>query len=75
MYIRALQGYEDLLGPEHIVTLRTVSCLGILSWNQGNRAEAQRLFLRAHRGLAKALGPDHTSTLHITNNLGILYWS
>src|SRR5207249_2038093 len=40
MYSRALQGYEEALGPKHTSTLVTVNNLGNLYKNQGKLAEA-----------------------------------
>ena len=73
MYIRALQGKEDALGPDHTSTLDTVNNLGILYNHQGKIAKAEAMYIRALRGYEKALGPDHTSTLSTVNNLGNLY--
>ncbi|KAH8807443.1 hypothetical protein F5884DRAFT_899840 [Xylogone sp. PMI_703] len=73
MYIRALQGYEKALGPDHISTLNTVNNLGSLYHNQDKLAEAKKMYIRALQGYEKALGPDHISTLNMVNNLGILY--
>ena len=42
MYIRALQGNEEALGPKHTSTLDTVNNLGNLYKNQGRLAEADR---------------------------------
>ncbi|KAH7009072.1 P-loop containing nucleoside triphosphate hydrolase protein [Microdochium trichocladiopsis] len=74
MYLRALDGYEKALGPDHTSTLDTVNNLGILYLRQGKLSEAEKMYLRALDGYEKALGPDHTSTLDTVNNLGILYW-
>ncbi|PQE17740.1 hypothetical protein CJF31_00005461 [Rutstroemia sp. NJR-2017a BVV2] len=73
MYLRALEGKEKALGPDHTSTLDTVNNLGILYKDQGKLAEAEKMYLRALEGCEKALGPDHTSTLDTVNNLGILY--
>ena len=47
MYIRALQGGEEALGPDHISTLATVNNLGSLYKNQGRLAEAEKMYIRA----------------------------
>ena len=73
MYIRALQGKEEALGPDHTSTLSTVNNLGLLYADQGKLAEAEKMYIRALQGKEEALGPDHTSTLDTVNNLGILY--
>jgi hypothetical protein len=43
MYSRALQGYEEALGPKHTSTFDTVNNLGILYKNQGKLAEAEAM--------------------------------
>ena len=73
MYIRALQGYEEALGPKHTFTLNTVNNLGILYSDQGKLEEAEKMYIRALQGKEEALGPKHTSTLNTINNLGLLY--
>jgi tetratricopeptide (TPR) repeat protein len=73
MYLRALEGYEKALGPDHTSTLSTVNNLGNLYKNQGKLAKAEAMYLRALKGNEKALGPDHTSTLFTIHNLGALY--
>ncbi|KAH9207082.1 hypothetical protein DL95DRAFT_450501 [Leptodontidium sp. 2 PMI_412] len=73
MYVRALQGCEEALGPDHTSTLDTVNNLGILYADQGRLAEAEKMYVRALHGYKKALGPDHTSILSTISNLGILY--
>ncbi|KAL5371686.1 hypothetical protein DPSP01_014087 [Paraphaeosphaeria sporulosa] len=73
MYSRALQGYEEALGPKHTSTLLTVNNLGLLYADQGKLAEAEAMYRRALQGYEEALGPKHTSTLTTVNNLGNLY--
>ncbi|KAK6609661.1 NB-ARC and TPR domain protein [Botrytis cinerea] len=73
MYLRALEGNEKALGPDHTSTLHTVDKLGNLYSDQGKLVEAEVMYRRALEGNEKALGPDHTSTLTAVNNLGSLY--
>ncbi|KAH7016508.1 uncharacterized protein B0I36DRAFT_254347 [Microdochium trichocladiopsis] len=73
MYLRALDGKEKALGPDHTSTLDTVNNLGNLYKNRGKLDEAEKMYLRALDGKEKALGPDHISTLDTVNNLGVLY--
>jgi hypothetical protein len=47
MYIRALQGKEEALGLEYILTLDTINNLGNLYKNQGKLAEAEKIYIRA----------------------------
>jgi hypothetical protein len=53
MYQRALQGYRKELGKENASTLGTVNNLGILCSNQGELAEAEKMFERALQGYEK----------------------
>ncbi|KAH0837138.1 Pfs, NB-ARC and TPR domain protein [Fonsecaea pedrosoi] len=73
MYIQALQGYEEALGPDHISTLDTVNDLGGLYNVQGKLVEAEKMFVRALQGFEKVLGPDYILTLDTVNNLGLFY--
>ena len=73
MYIRALQGKEEALGPKYTSTLKTVNNLGLLYFDQGKLAKAEAMYIRALQGKEEVLGPKHTSTLMTVNNLGLLY--
>ncbi|KAK3617870.1 hypothetical protein LTR22_026575 [Elasticomyces elasticus] len=76
MYLRALRGYKEVLGPKHITTLATLATLynlGIFYSHQGKTQEAEGMYLRALRGYEEAWGPKHTSTLGTVKNLAILY--
>ena len=73
MYIRALQGYEEALGPKHTSTLETVNNLGIAlrrPRQAGGGGED------VHSGAARQGGGTWTEA-HIdtrtVNNLGLLY--
>ncbi|KAF2676925.1 hypothetical protein K458DRAFT_257845, partial [Lentithecium fluviatile CBS 122367] len=54
MYSRALQGYEEALGPKHTSTLGTVNNLGLLYADQGKLAEAEAMYSRALQGYEEA---------------------
>ncbi len=73
MYIRALHGYEKAWGPDHTLTLDTVSNLGRLYIDQSRLVDAEQMLTRALQGMERALGQEHTSTLSTVNNLGLLY--
>jgi tetratricopeptide (TPR) repeat protein len=73
MHLRALEGCEKTLGPDHISTLDMVQNLGILYFNQGKLVEAEAMYRRALEGYEKIFGPDHISILNTVNNLGIIY--
>ncbi|KAI9673080.1 MAG: hypothetical protein M1829_004394 [Trizodia sp. TS-e1964] len=72
MYQRALQGYEEAVGPKHTSTLNTVNNLGTLFSEQGKLSEAEKMYQRALQGYEEAVGPKHTSTLDTVHNLGNL---
>jgi tetratricopeptide (TPR) repeat protein len=73
MYMRALQGYEEALGPKHTSTLDTVNNLGLLYANQGKLGEAEKMYMRALQGYEETPGPNRASMLNTVNNLGLLY--
>lgn len=73
MFLQALNGNEKAFGPDHLSTLHTVHCLGIVYWHLFKLNEAEKMYLRALSGYEEALEPDHTSTLEVVNNLGLLY--
>ena len=60
---------------------RSRSCRGrrgdeyarVLHYNQGNYADAERLYKRSLAIYEKALGPDHSEVATSLNNLGELY--
>jgi tetratricopeptide (TPR) repeat protein len=58
MYTRALQGWEEALGPKHTSTLDTVGNLGNLYADQGKLAEAEAMYTRALQGYKDAIGPE-----------------
>ena len=72
MYERALVGFEDTKGVDHVETLLVVNSLGCLYVDIGDLEEAKEHFERALRGREVALGLDHPDTLHTLNNLGAL---
>ena len=72
MYERALTGFEDAKGIDHVETLLVVNSLGCLYVDLGDLEEAKEHFQRALRGREVALGLEHPDTLHTLNNLGAL---
>ena len=57
IYQWALQGFEEVWGPDHPSTLDTVTNLGLLYWRQGRLKKAEEMFQRSLQGYEKALGP------------------
>ncbi|TVY17528.1 Vegetative incompatibility protein HET-E-1, partial [Lachnellula arida] len=62
MYIQALQGTEEALGPDHTSTLDTVNNLGLLYADQGKLAEAEKMYVRALQGYEDALSLELVSS-------------
>jgi tetratricopeptide (TPR) repeat protein len=50
MYMRALQGYEEVLGLKHTSMLSTASGLGLLYADQGKLDETEKMYMRALQG-------------------------
>jgi tetratricopeptide (TPR) repeat protein len=73
LYNRALEGWEEKLGPRHPDTLNTVNSLAIVYRNQGRYDEAERLYGRALEGYKEKLGPTHPYTLYTVNGLALVY--
>ena len=71
-YERALAIYEQVLGPDHPDTARSLNNLGYLLQAMGNLGEARPYYERALAIYEKALGPDHPDTARSLNNLGSL---
>ena len=61
------------MGPDHLLTLRTITGLGDLYSGQGKLEEAEDLYRRALKRYEKAWGPDHRYTLSTVDGLGVLY--
>ncbi|KAF1973246.1 hypothetical protein BU23DRAFT_641225, partial [Bimuria novae-zelandiae CBS 107.79] len=76
MYSRALQGFEEALGPKHTSTLSAVSNLGSLYADQGKLAEAEAMYSRMLQGYEEALGPkvmpSYLPALDTMSNFGNL---
>jgi len=77
MSLRALQGYEEALGPKHTSTLDTVNKLGLLYKDQGKLKEAEAMYLRALQGKEDAFDTEaiarYKPGLNTMWSLGKLY--
>jgi len=60
---RALNGFEESLGTNHLCTAEAAYNYAVLSVQVGKRRKAASLFGKSHRGLAEALGVEHQHTL------------
>jgi tetratricopeptide (TPR) repeat protein len=54
LYLRALKGYAEAWGPNHISTLETVNNLASLYYKQGKMKEAEEMYVRALKGKEEA---------------------
>ncbi|HLZ62910.1 MAG TPA: FxSxx-COOH system tetratricopeptide repeat protein, partial [Ktedonosporobacter sp.] len=70
---RALQIYEQALGPKHPEVATSLNTLAILSLYQGQHAQAEPLSRRALQIREQALGPKHPEVAASLNTLAILY--
>lgn len=68
---QALEGYENVLGPDGIETLQSANSLGLNFHDQGKFSEAEPLFRRAADGSKRKAGLEEISTLLCMNNLGV----
>ena len=73
MYIRALQGKEKALGPDHLSTLGTANNLGIPYTGQGRLAEAEKMYIRAPAGYERASQSEAIPALNTIYNITLLY--
>ena len=76
MYNRALQGYENALGPRRVRTfmnaLNTVENLAALYAETGRREAAREMYLRARIGIEEVLGSGCERCERITAAIGNL---
>ncbi len=70
---QALRIYEEVLGPEHPDTARTLNSLAILYQNQGKYEQAEPFYQRALWTRERMLGNEHLDTADTLNGLAILY--
>jgi tetratricopeptide (TPR) repeat protein len=81
MYERALRGYEEVIGKEHLEhhlpALFTFHGMGNIYFKQGGMAKAEQMYERAYRGYKEIFGKDnvnqHQGALNVLWNMGILY--
>lgn len=77
LYREALEKKTRLLGPDHSVTLSSVSSLaGVLNYgSKASTKEAEAMYRRVLADQEKMLGPEHPSTLLTLSNIaGSLNW-
>ena len=75
--MRALHGYEIILGPEHTSTLQTVNNLAHLYADQGRLKDSEDLHIQALLGYQKAVGrecfPTYIPALQTLQDLASLF--
>jgi tetratricopeptide (TPR) repeat protein len=73
LYERALAIREQVLGPEHPDTARSLNNLALLHDTLGNYAAAQPLYERALAIFEQMLGLTHPDIARILNNVALLH--
>ena len=71
LYSREFEFRRRLQGPEHPVTLTSISNLGEMLRAQGDLAGARKLHEEALSIRRRVLGPEHSDTLTSMNNLAL----
>ncbi|KAH0262087.1 purine and uridine phosphorylase, partial [Aureobasidium melanogenum] len=69
LFKRILTEREEWLGPNHIDTLYSVSCLGWLYSKRGDQVRRNKMYERAILGYKNTLGSEHELTLDATRRL------
>jgi tetratricopeptide (TPR) repeat protein len=69
----ALHLYEQIWGPEHIDTAKTLNALALLFDKQGDTHRAELYQQRALALYEQIFGSDHIETAAMLNDLGLLY--
>ena len=72
---RALAIQEQVLGPEHPKTAKSLSDLGALLQVQGDLAGVRSCLERALAIQEQVLGPDHPETATSLSKFGTLLWA
>lgn len=72
-YQRALTIRENVLGPEHPETFRTLNSLALCYTDQGKYAESEPLFQRLLASQEKALGAEHPNAVSFLSFLAECY--
>jgi tetratricopeptide (TPR) repeat protein/transcriptional regulator with XRE-family HTH domain len=75
LYQRALAIREQVLGPDHLDTAKSLYNLARLYYDEGRYAEGEQLYQRVLAIREKMLGPDHADTAQCLNSLALLYWA
>ncbi len=70
----ALTTRRQLLGEEHLETLRSVRATGLLLREMGKFEEAHSYFSEAVEVQRRSLGDDHPETLESIKHIGFLLW-
>ena len=69
MILRALEGREKVLGPDHPDTLASVFNMAIVLERRGQYEHAEAMYRRAADGQEKTLGRNRPDTVKALDNL------
>ena len=72
MWRQLLAGFEDALGPDHMLTLGVCLELGRILDDEAKISEAEAMCQRTLSGYKKVLGLDHIRTVDSMYNLGLI---
>lgn len=74
LQLQILDAQRTRLGPDHPITLHSMSNLASTYWFQDRFSEAEALDLQVLNVRKATLGEDHPSTLNTKSNLAALHW-
>ncbi len=72
---RALKIRREKLGDDDPSTLEAANSLGVIQYQSGRYAQAEKLYLDTLERRRRVLGEDDPKTLQSINNLAGLFWS
>lgn len=73
MYQEVLTRQQLLLGDEHLDTIWTQCCLGVVLFMKNRSAESVQQVEKALADIESKLGPNHLDTLWVAHALAIVY--
>lgn len=73
MLLKAIQGYNSALGPNHHYTLDARNNLANIQAQLGRKSEAEQTYLQVLPSKETNLGANDRKTLETVNNLGTFY--
>jgi len=73
VFERATEGYSDILGADHPITLDAAKCQAVVLAYEEKLDEAENIYLRVLRGFERTLGLNDPSTYGTADTLAQLY--